>query len=120
MNPSTRLQLQTQLEEIKSSQTAPESSPLAYRAAWIALILAVPLIALWIIPPWQDRSRAWPLLVFFYFFAQSLYIIIQYKVSNRLRPILEALLYIQEEPPKQEHSGGQKPKRLRRARPTRR
>ncbi len=116
MNVSTRHELQTLLEKIKSTQTSPEASPLAYRVAWISLLLA-PLIAGLIIPLSRNSNWAFSLIVvlwlLLWFFVQSLYTIIQHNVNKRLRPILEALLYVPQEVPIQEE---QRPKTLSKAR----
>jgi hypothetical protein len=100
MNVSTRHDLQTLLDNIKVTQGTAEGSSLAYRVAWIELV-APPLIAVSIVPQLRGPFVGVSLVVLLPFFVQALYTIIQYKVNQRLRPILEALLYVPEELPKQ-------------------
>jgi hypothetical protein len=100
MHVSTRHELQTLLDEIKVTQGTAEGSSLAYRVAWI-LLVAAPLIGLWTVPQLQGPYSGFSLIILLPFFVQSLYSIIQYNVNKRLRPILEAVLYVPEEQPKQ-------------------
>jgi hypothetical protein len=122
MNVSTRLELQTLLQNIKGTQMSPEASPLAYRAAWVTLIVA-PLIGIGLAPFIGASNWGFPLTMFlwlfFWFFVQALYTIIQHKVNMRLRPILEALLYVPEEPAKREEQISKKAVKVAKARPSR-
>jgi hypothetical protein len=122
MNVSTRLELQTLLQNIKGTQMSPEASPLAYRVAWLTLI-AAPLIGLAVVPFIGSSKWSYPLsmflLIFLGFFVQALYTIIQHKINMRLRPILEALLYVPEEPAKQEEQIPRKVVKVTKARPSR-
>lgn len=101
MNVSTRLELQTLLEKIRATQTSPDGSPLAYRVAWIELVV-LPFVAVWMIYLVRESYWGVPLMILLPFFIQAFYTIIQHNVNKRLRPILEALLYVPAEPPKQE------------------
>jgi len=102
---------------------SPEASPLAYRVAWVTVV-AAPLIGAGAAPFIGSSNWGYALsmflLLFFWFFVQALYTIIQHKVNMRLRPILEALLYVPEEPAKQEEPISKKAVRVTKARPTRR
>jgi hypothetical protein len=106
MNVSTRHELQTILDNIRVTQGTAEGSSLAYRVAWMVLVVT-PLIGLIMIPrigaPFSELS----VFILLPFFVQSLYTIIQFKVNQRLRPIVEALLFMPEESVKQEE---QRPK----------
>ena len=119
MNVSTRHELQTLLEKIRATQTSPDGSPLAYRVAWMELVV-LPFIAVWIISLMRESYWGVPLMVLLPFFIQAFYTIIQHNVNKRLRPILEALLYVPEEPPKQEEQIPKTAKKAGNARPTRR
>ena len=118
MNVSTRHELQTLLDNIKVTQGTAEGSSLAYRVAWIGLV-APPLIAVSIVPQLRAPFAAASLVVLLPFFVQALYTIIQYKVNQRLRPILEALLYVPEELPKQAEPNATTAIRAKSARPNR-
>jgi hypothetical protein len=121
MNVSTRHELQTLLDKIKTTQTSPEASPLAYRVAWISLLLS-PLIAGLVIPLLHDSGWVFSVIVvlwlLLWFFVQALYTIIQHNVNKRLRPILEALLYVPEELPIQEEQNPKSVNKARNAHPT--
>ena len=121
MNVSTRHELQTLLEKIKSTQTSPGASPLAYRVAWVTLVLA-PVVAGSMIPLTRDPGWVFTVVVVLWlllaFFVQALYAIIQHNLNKRLRPILEALLYVPEIPPLQEEQTPMSVNRARNARPT--
>ena len=96
---STRQELQSLLDNIRVAQGTADGSPLAYQVAWIVIVLA-PLIGLWVVPQLEGPYSGFSLIVLLPFFVQALYTIIQYKVNRRLRPILEALLFVPEPPPK--------------------
>jgi 1,4-dihydroxy-2-naphthoate octaprenyltransferase len=98
MNVSTRRELQTLLDEIKVTQGTAEGSSLAYRVAWGVLVVA-PLIALWIVSQLEGPYSGFSIVVALPFFVQALYSVIKHNVNKRLRPILEALLYIPDEQP---------------------
>jgi hypothetical protein len=119
MNVSTRHELQTLLEKIRATQTSPDGSPLAYRVAWIELVV-LPFVAAWII--FLIPASYWfvPLMILLPFFIQAFYAIIQYNVNKRLRPILEAVLYVPEVPPKQDEQIPKTDKKAGNARPIRR
>lgn len=119
MNVSTRHELQTLLAKIRATQTSPDGSPLAYRVAWIELV-ALPVLAAWIISVTQQSYWAFFLIVLLSFFIQAFYTIVQHNVNKRLRPILEALLFIPEEPPKQEETIPKTTKKAKAVPPTRR
>ena len=119
MNVTTRRELQTLLDNIKVRQGTAEGSSLAYRVAWIALIGA-PLIGLWIIPQLRGPFSGLSVIVLLPFFVQALYSIIQYNVNKRLKPMLEALLYVPEEPLKQTEQIPGSVTKIKNARPTRR
>jgi hypothetical protein len=118
MNVSTRHELQTLLEKIRATQTSPDASPLAYRVAWVELVV-LPFIAAWII--YQTRDSYWglSLMLILPFFVQAFYTIVQHNINKRLRPMLEAILYVPEEPPKQVEQIPEIAKKARSARPTR-
>ena len=122
MNVSTRLELQTLLQNIKGAQMSPEASPLAYQVAWVTLF-AAPLIGIGVVPFVRSSNWGFPLTLVlwlvFWFFVQALYTIIQHKVNMRLRPILEALLYVPEEPVKPVEQITKKPVKATKARPIR-
>jgi hypothetical protein len=114
MDAVTRLELQRQLQRIKSSQTGLSSSPLRYFAAWAGLIAAIVLIALWfVVQPEASRSVIPFLAVAIAI--RSLYTIIHHDNMKRLRPILEALLSAPEDSPKQEVSQNSTSKKRRSA-----
>jgi len=114
MNVSTRLELQTLLEKIRVTQTSPDGSPLAYRVAWIELVV-LPVIAAWMISLLRETYWGIPLMILLPFFIQAFYTIIQHNVNKRLRPILEALLYVPAELPKQEAPTDKTSKKARKA-----
>ena len=101
MNLSTRQELQTLLDNIRVTQGTAGGSSLAYVVAWIGLVV-IPFIALWLGSEVRDPFSGPLLIVLLPFFLQALYSIIQFNVNKRLRPILEALLYVPEVIPKQE------------------
>jgi hypothetical protein len=101
MNVSTRHELQTLLDNIRVTQGTAEGSSLAYRVAWIGLV-GLPFLAAGVLPLIRESFWSLPIILILGFFVQALYVIIQYKVNKRLRPILEALLFVPEEPAKQE------------------
>lgn len=100
MNISTRHELQSLLDNIRVTQGTADGSPLAYRVAWITLVGA-PLVGLSVVPRLQEIYWAVSAAVLLPCFIQALYTIIQYNVNKRLRPILEALLCVPDEQPKQ-------------------
>jgi hypothetical protein len=114
---STRQELQSLLDNIRVAQGTADGSPLAYQVAWIVIVLA-PLIGLWVVPQLEGPYSGFSLIVLLPFFVQALYTIIQYKVNRRLRPILEALLFVPEPPPKEAEQVPDKPKKASGARPT--
>ena len=114
---STRQELQSLLDNISVAQGTADGSPLAYQVAWIVIVLA-PLIGLWVVPQLEGPYSGFSLIVLLPFFVQALYTIIQYKVNRRLRPILEALLFVPEPPPKEAEQVPDKPKKASGARPT--
>ena len=119
MNASTRHELQTLLDNIRVTQGTAEGSSLAYRVAWIGLVVT-PLIGLMAIPQLREPFSALSLVIILLpFFVQSLYTIIQFNVNKRLRPIVEALLYVPEEPVKQEEQLPKKSTKSAKARPSR-
>jgi hypothetical protein len=98
MNVSTRRELQILLDNIRVTQGTADGSSLAYRVAWFVLVCA-PVLAILLLPYLREPFSGLPILLFLPFFVQALYSIIQYNVNRRLRPILEALLFVPEEPP---------------------
>ena len=114
---STRQELQSLLDNIRVAQGTADGSPLAYQVAWIVIVLA-PLIGLWVVPQLEGPYSGFSLIVLLPFFVQALYTIIQYKVNRRLRPILEALLFVPEPPPKEAEQVPDKPKKASGTRPT--
>ena len=101
MNVSTRHELQTLLDNIRVTQGTAQGSSLAYRVAWIVLFMA-PIIGLITAPQMGAPFSGLTLAILLPFFVQSLYTIIQFNVNKRLRPIVEALLFVPEESVKQE------------------
>ena len=115
MNVSTRRELQTLLDNIRVTQGTAEGSSLAYRVAWIVLFVA-PIIGLITAPQMGAPFSGLSLAILLPFFVQSLYTIIQFNVNKRLRPIVEALLFVPEESVKQEEL---LPEKSTKARPSR-
>jgi len=118
MNVSTRHELQTLLDNIRIKQGTADASPLAYRVAWIALV-AAPLVALTLTPLLQEIYWSVSVAILLPIFVQALYTITQYNVNKRLRPILEALLYVPVEQPEKPEQVSEKRKTASKARPTR-
>ncbi len=119
MNPSTLLELERELQRLKAPDSETTSGVWRYLHVWSPLVVASALMALWF-GYQSDSSRfAIPILAIL-IAVRSLYTIIQNNLNNRLRPILEALLSVPEDLPKQEHSETPDIIKPKRARPKRR
>lgn len=103
MNTGTMVELQRQLERIRSYEASFASSSLRQFSAWAGWILAVIVIAIWI-PSTSDGSRFVVPTVCVLIAVRSVYSIIQYNMNKRLRPILEALLSVLLSEPKQDQA----------------
>ena len=115
MNPGTMLELQRQLQRIRSYEASTASGSVRLFSAWAGWILAVIVIAIWI-PSTSDGSRFVVPAVCVLIAVRSVYSIIQYNMNKRMRPILEALLYVPQSEPKQDQAEipiSPKPKRSR-------
>jgi uncharacterized membrane protein YphA (DoxX/SURF4 family) len=118
MNVATRLELQSLLDNIRAAQGSPDSSPLANQAAWLTLILTPLLgvvVSLGVRPPFSAVF----FVVLLSIFVGSLQTIMKYKFNKLLRPILEALLYVPEEPVKLVNQSTKKSAKTTKARPSR-
>ena len=118
MNVATRLELQSLLDKIRAAQGSPDSSPLANQAAWTTLILT-PLIGVVVSLGVRQPYSAVFFIVLLSLFVGSLQSIMKYKFNKLLRPILEALLYLPEEPVTQEEQIPKRPTKATKARPNR-
>jgi spore maturation protein SpmA len=118
MNVATRLELQSLLDKIRAAQGSPDSSPLANQAAWTTLILT-PLIGVVVSLGVRQPYSAVFFIVLLALFVGSLQSIIKYKFYRLLRPILEALLYVPEEPAKLVEQIAKKSVKATKARPSR-
>ena len=103
MEPVTRLELQRQLERIKTSQTGLSSSRLRYFSAWAGLIAAILVMGLWFTFQPEASRLVIPFLAAI-IAVRSLYTIVHQDNMRRFRPILEALLHVPEDSPKQDIS----------------
>jgi hypothetical protein len=119
MDAVTRLELQRHLETIKLSQTGFSSSPVRYFAAWAALIAAIVVLGLWFAFQPESSRVVIPFLAVA-IAIRSLYTIMHQENMKRFRPILEALLAVPEDLPKQEVSQTPGAKKRRSALPKKR
>jgi hypothetical protein len=111
MNVSTRHELQTLLDKIRTAQGPQGSNPLANQGAWVILTLS-PLIGVVVSLGVRQPFASIFFICLLALFVGSLQSIIKYKFNILLRPILEALLYVPQVPVTQEE---QIPKRTTKA-----
>lgn len=101
MNPATVLELERELQKVKASDTTSTSGVWRYINLWSPLIVAFALMALWF--NYQPEASRFALPILSILIAiRSLYSIIQNNLNKRMRPVLEALLAVPEQLPKQE------------------
>ena len=103
MNPATLLELEHELQKVKASDFPKTSGLWTYLNLWSPLIVAFALMALWFRYQPDSSRFAIPILAIL-IAVRSLYAMIQNNLNKRMLPILEALLSVPEDLPKQERS----------------
>ena len=119
MNPATILELERELQKIKTTNLPKPSGLWRYLNLWSPLIVAFALMAFWFRYEPDSSRFAIPILSIL-IAVRSLYSMIQNNLNKRMRPVLEALLSVPEDLPKQEHSENLDIVKPKRARPKRR